>query len=210
MDSVLPALLLVLFIQYAPTYSQLPACEIENATMGGDFNLTIYPMYYKVYIHYNVTVSGFGENATIVLSSYFNGSAVGMWLNNATDCDGFKGNRSMYAMEQWVSPFVIGDYVKIRAFVYTMNGTYVKSLTLKQMPMTTTPTTTEVPTTTTPTTTEVVITTKPMGTTVYMSKATGTTTTAATTTPNSAPGISSKPLLAFVCMLLLLVTVPGL
>ncbi|XP_032905666.1 uncharacterized protein LOC116991281 isoform X14 [Amblyraja radiata] len=199
MASVLPALLLGLFIQYAPTYSQMSPCKIANATMGGDFNLTIYPMYYKIYTHYNVTVMGFGENATIVLSSHFNGSAVGKWINNATDCDGFKGIRSTYAMEQWVSPFNISDYVNIRAFVYMMNGTYVKNIALKQMP-----------TTTTPPTTEAVNTTKPMSTTMYMSTTTITTRTTTVTTPNSAPGINSKPLLAFVCMLLLLVTVPGL
>ncbi|XP_078282734.1 uncharacterized protein LOC144608634 [Rhinoraja longicauda] len=160
---ILPALLLGLFLQCAPTYAQLKPCKVVNATTGGDFNITISPKYYMPYTHYAVNVSGFGVNATITLSAHFDGLAVGNWTNGSTTCDGIEGVRSMYTTEEWVSPMNITAYVNIRAFVSFVNGTYVKIMPLKQ-----------------------------------------------TTTESSAPGMSSKPLQAFVCVLLLLVTVPGL
>ncbi|XP_078282735.1 uncharacterized protein LOC144608635 [Rhinoraja longicauda] len=168
---------------------RLKPCKVVNATTGGDFNITISPKYYMPYTHYAVKVSGFGVNATITLSAHFDGSAVGNWTNGSTTCDGIEGVRSMYTTEEWVSPMNITAYVNIRAFVSSMNGTYVQIMPLKQMPTTAPPTTTKAQSTT-----MVAVTTSPP----------------ATTTENSAPGMSSKPLQAFVCVLLLLVTVPGL
>ncbi|XP_072449291.1 uncharacterized protein [Chiloscyllium punctatum] len=209
MASVLSALLLCLFLQYASADSQTP-CMIENAMMGGSFSLMIYPKYLMPNNKYNVTVNGTGTNVMVALSASYNGSSIGNWTENAENCQGIYGSRNLSFTEMWKSPESMMDThgsILFKAFIkMSENMTYVMNKTLRLAPTnnsTTMKTSTPYSMTTTPynmTTTPYNMTTTPynMTTTPYvMTK----------TTENSASAITFKSLNGIISTFLLFVTV---
>ncbi|XP_048471465.1 placenta-expressed transcript 1 protein-like [Rhincodon typus] len=215
MASILSALLLCLFLQYASSGS-LNLCMIENATMGGSFSLMISPKYLMPNTTYKVTVNGTGANVIVTLSASYNGSSIGNWTNNTENCAGIYGRGKLPTTEGWMSPksmMNMHSNVLFKAFVkMSENKTYVMNKTLR-IALTTTAvsntqttavynkTTTAYNKTTTVymTTTSYNMTTTPynMTTTPYNM------TTTITTANNSAGVITFKPLSGIVSMLLL-------
>ncbi|XP_051896074.1 placenta-expressed transcript 1 protein-like [Pristis pectinata] len=134
MASILPVLLLGLFLQCTPSYSKHP-CMLENAVGEGNFNVTVSPHYYKPNTTYNVTTSGMGSKVAVTLTAYMNGSSIGTWENeneNVTNCAGVTREGSLPITERWTSPNDIASYVNFRACIMMGNATYCHNKTIKK------------------------------------------------------------------------------
>ncbi|XP_048418325.1 placenta-expressed transcript 1 protein-like [Stegostoma tigrinum] len=212
MASVLSALLLCLFLQYAASDLH-NLCMIENATMGGSFSLMIYPKYLMPNTTYRVTVNGTGAMVMVALSASYNGSSVGTWTNDAENCAGVYGSKNLSFTEKWMSPksmMNMHSYVLFKAFVkmsenmtYVMNKTLRMAPTMTAMPITQTTAAYNKTTTVYMSTTPYNMTTTPynMTTTPYNM------TTNFKTTTTSTGAIIFKPLSGIISMSLLFVTV---
>ncbi|XP_078055009.1 uncharacterized protein LOC144479867 [Mustelus asterias] len=137
MASVLPALLLCLFLQCVA--SDKPLCMLQNATDGGEFTLTISPEYYQPDKNYTVTVNGTGTNLDVALSASYNNTGFGMWMNKAANCTGVYGIRSLPFHEIWKSDdsMNITWPVEFKAYIKVGNMTYVMSKSIPSVSMTT-------------------------------------------------------------------------
>lgn len=141
MASVLPALLLCLFLQCVASHKHL--CMLQNATDGGEFTVTISPEYYQPNKNYSVTISGIGTDIDVALSVSYNNSDFGVWMNKAANCTGIYGKRNLSFTEMWESPDImnIAMPVEFKAYIKIGNMTYFRSKSLS-VPMTTVPPTT--------------------------------------------------------------------
>ncbi|XP_067910433.1 uncharacterized protein [Heterodontus francisci] len=203
MASVLPALLLCLFVQCVPTYTK-QLCMLENAMMGGSFNLSITPKYYMPNTKYNVTIEGSASDVMVALSASYNSTSFGIWTNNAENCSGILQTSGGTTTEMWTSPENMTNMevsVTFKAYVkISGNMTYAMNKTIKTAPMITP----------TPTPMKNVTMSGNMTTagnmTQQTTKSTNMTTTAATVKPTSG-AITFKRLDGFAIMLLLCITI---
>ncbi|XP_072886267.1 uncharacterized protein [Hemitrygon akajei] len=207
MASVLPVLLLSLFLQCTPSYSQ-QLCKLENATNKESFNFTISPAVYKPNTTYNVTVSGLQNEVKVALSAAMNNMAIGTWENNASDCSGILKETSSNLEARWTSSSENDYNVEFRAYAMMGNETYFQTKMINSSDTMTNMTTMNNTSTTPMTSHDKSKMTSPM--THMTNSMTTQTTTAMKTTSSNAAGmiIGFKSLHAFTCMLLLLVTAP--
>ncbi|XP_060702973.1 uncharacterized protein LOC132829654 [Hemiscyllium ocellatum] len=210
MASILSALLLCLFLQHASAHSHTP-CMIENAMMGGSFNIMIYPKYLMPNEKYNVTVNGTATNVMVALSASYNGSSIGNWTGNANTCQGILGTRNLSFTEMWMSPESMMDahnYILFKVFIkMSDNMTYVMNKTLKSAPTSSSTPTMKTPTPDRMTPTPYNMTTTPYNMTTTPRNMPTTTYAMTRTTGNSASAITFKSLNGIISTFLLFVTV---
>ncbi|XP_072885657.1 uncharacterized protein [Hemitrygon akajei] len=224
MASILLVLLLGLFLQCTPSYSQT-LCMLENAQTGKDFNFSVSPLQYKPNTNYTVTISGLQYNVSVVLSASMNNSTIWTWEKTALNCTGILTEMSVSLVEQWTSSSENNSNVEFRAYITMGNVTYLKTIILQSSSnMTTmnneatTPKTTHASSNMTTMNNEATTPKTTHGNNNTTSSMINNTTTQISTsaakksTPQNAAGmvIGFKPLYAFTCMLLLLVTAPEL
>ncbi|XP_059812743.1 placenta-expressed transcript 1 protein-like [Hypanus sabinus] len=127
MASILPVLLLSLFLQCTPSYSQQAICMLENATDKESFTFTISPAVYKPNTTYNVTVSGLQNEVKVALSASMNNSIIGTWENNTSNCSGILKETSSNLEARWTSSSENYAYVEFRAYAMMDNKTYFQT-----------------------------------------------------------------------------------